>query len=170
MVLPRNFVGVVGAWHPTGWQSFSKGPLLGPSNPLSRLSQRQSGAHLLAACPAHNDRVVKDKSYAVGRATTALRLADLADRRVDRTTPDCSSRHCYAHVLTTRNPKQSCAASDHAHVWWCASTAEHTARVLWSPSTSCRQFVPADVCSAEGLPMRFWHVSSPIRAKISAGR
>ena len=116
MVLPRNFVGVVGHGGPSGWQSFSKGPLLGPSNPLSRLSQRQSGAHLLAACPAHNDRVVKDKSYAVGRATTALRLADLADRRVDRTTPDCSSRHCYAHVLTTRNPKQSCAASDHARV------------------------------------------------------
>ena len=116
MVLPRNFVGVVGHGGPSGWQSFSKGPFLGPSNPLSRLSQRQSGAHLLAACLAHNDRVVKDKSYAVGRATTALRLADLADRRVDRTTPDCSSRHCYAHVLTTRNPKQSCAASDHARV------------------------------------------------------
>ena len=116
MFLPRNFVGVVGHGGPTGWQSFSKGTLLGPSNPLSRLSQRQSGAHLLAACPAHNDRVVKDTSYAVGRATTALRLADLADRRVDRTTPDCSSRHCYAHVLTTRNPKQSCAASDHARV------------------------------------------------------
>ena len=116
MLFPRNFVGVVGAWRPTGWQSLSDTTFLGPSNPLSRLSQRQSGAHLLAACPAHNDRVVKDKSYAVGRATTALRLADLADRRVDRTTPDCSSRHCYAHVLTTRNPKQSCAASDHARV------------------------------------------------------
>ena len=116
MLHPRNFVGVVGGCPPGGWQSFSNATLLGPSNPLSRLSRRQSGAHLLAACPAHNDRVVKDKSYAVGRATTALRLADLADRRVDRTTPDCSSRHCYAHVLTTRNPKQSCAASDHARV------------------------------------------------------
>ena len=116
MLHPRNFVGVVGHGGPSCWQSFSNVTFLGPSNPLSRLSQRQSGAHLLAACPAHNDRVVKDKSYAVGRATTALRLADLADRRVDRTTPDCSSRHCYAHVLTTRNPKQSCAASDHARV------------------------------------------------------
>ena len=116
MVFPRNFVGVVGHGGPSCWQSLSDTTFVGPSNPLSRLSQRQSGAHLLAACPAHNDRVVKDKSYAVGRATTALRLADLADRTVDRTTPDCSSRHCYAHVLTTRNPKQSCAASDHARV------------------------------------------------------
>ena len=93
MLFPRNFVGVVGHGGPTGWQSLSDTTFLGPSNPLSRLSQR-SGAHLLAACPAHNDRVVSHKSYAVGRATTALRSADLADRRVDRTTPDCSSRHC----------------------------------------------------------------------------
>ena len=90
---------IVGSFKP----SLSPQPAAEWSTPSRRLS-------------AHNDRVVKDKSYAVGRATTALRLADLADRRVDRTTPDCSSRHCYAHVLTTRNPKQSCAASDHARV------------------------------------------------------
>ena len=115
MFLPRNFVGVVGHGGPSCWQSFSKGTLLGPSNPLSPqpAAEWSTPSRRLSA---HNDRVVKDKSYAVGRATTALRLADLADRRVDRTTPDCSSRHCYAHVLTTRNPKQSCAASDHARV------------------------------------------------------
>ena len=27
MLFPRNFVGVVGGCPPTGWQSFSKGPL-----------------------------------------------------------------------------------------------------------------------------------------------